>query len=388
MDKVLSFTKTSIERITPTDKRDRYRDEKIPGLYLEVMPTGTKVFRWIKWIDRRTESFRIGVFPSVQPDDARKRAEDLNSQAALGVNPAREKRKRKEAVTFGELFAAWLDEAKDRGNKTWEGDERRYKNHLVTLAGTSPGEIPREDIKRLHSKIKTGSGLYEANRTLALARTVLSWGIREYNWMFQNPAAGIKMFREEKRDRWLEPHEIPAFFEAVNAETNPEIRDFVLLALLTGARRTNVLEMAWKDLDLFSGRWRIPETKAGEPQVVPLHGAALEILKARRETVSGFFVFPGTGRSGHLAEPKAGWARILKRAGIKDLRIHDLRRTPGSWLATQEESLLLIGKTLGHKSQGSTATYSRLAVDPVRAAMSKAIDRMLQQTTNVLPMAK
>jgi integrase len=217
---------------------------------------------------------------------------------------------------------------------------------------------------------------------------MLAWGIREYVWTFPNPAAGIKMFREEKRDRWLEPHEIPSFFEAVSQEENPEVRDFVMMCLLTGARRSNVLEMSWKDLDLENARWRIPETKAGEPQVIPLHAAAIEILKARLDTVSGFYVFPGTGRTGHLAEPRKGWTRILKRAGITNLRIHDLRRTLGSWLATQGESLLLIGKTLGHKSMGSTATYSRLAVDPVKVAMTKAIDRMLEQTSNVIPIEK
>jgi len=385
---VLSLTKTSVRAIAPTGRRMRYRDSVVPGLYLEVMPTGTKVFCWIRKIDGRTESVRIGRFPAVQPEDARKRAEDLNSQMALGANPARERRRRKAALTFGELFNAWLDEARNRGKKTWEADERRFRNHLSTLSKIPPAEIAREEIKRLHQKIGTRHGLYEANRALALIRTVLTWGIREHAWPFQNPASGIRMFREEKRDRWLEPHEIPAFLAAVNAEENPDIRDFVLLALLTGARRTNVLEMAWKDLDLENGRWRIPETKAGEPQVVPLHRAALDILKARRDTVSGFFVFPGTGRSGHLAEPKTGWARILKRAGIKDLRIHDLRRTLGSWLTTQGESLLLIGKTLGHKSQGSTQVYSRLSVDPVREATTRAIDRMLGQTSNVTPLKK
>ncbi len=388
MDRILSLTRTNVEKITPTGKRERFRDEKVPGLYLEILPSGAKVFRWIKWIDRKMESVRIGPFPAVRPEDARKRAETLNTQAAMGINPASEKRKKKAAVTFGEVFDAWLSEAKDREKKTWDEDERRYRRHMSALVKTPPAEIAREEIKRIHQKIKTRSGLYEANRTLALVRTILSWGIREYAWTFSNPAAGIRMFKEEKRDRWLEPHEIPRFFEAVNAEPNPGIRDFVLLALLTGARRTNVLEMAWKDLDMAAGRWRIPETKAGEPQVVPLHPVALEILKARRDMVSGFFVFPGTGRSGHLEEPKSGWKRILDRAGIENLRIHDLRRTLGSWLATQGESLLLIGKTLGHKSQGSTATYSRLAVDLVRAATTKAIDRMLEQTTNVLPMVK
>ena len=390
MEKVFSFTKTSVEAITPTGKRERYRDEKVPGLYLEVQESGKKVFRWIKWIDRKTESFTIGAFPGVQPEDARDRAKDLNTQAALGNNPAKEKRTKKEAVTFGELFEAWLTEAKDRDKKTWRADERRYRNHLEGWSKIPPVELSRDEVKRIHSKIKN-NGLYEANRTLALVRTVLSWGIREYAWPFQNPAAGVRMFREEKRDRWLEPHEIPSFFAAVNQEENPEIRDFVLMEIFTGARRTNVLEMAWKDLDLENGRWRIPETKAGEPQVIPLHTAAIEILKARRELVEGFFVFPGTGASGHLEEPKKGWKRILDRAGIKDLRIHDLRRTLGSWLATQGESLLLIGKTLGHKSQGSTATYSRLANDPIRAAMTKAVDRIIEAgkaPSNVVPLKK
>lgn len=388
MERVFSFTKTSIERIPIPEKRIRYRDEKTPSLYLDVSPTKAKVFYWVRWIDRKMEFVRIGSFPALQPEDARKRAENLNTQAALGLNPAKEKRKKREAVTFGELFKAWLDDAKNRDKKTWDEDERRFNRHLSGIAKIPPSELSREEIKRLHGKIKTASGLYEANRTLALVRTVLTWGIREYAMPFQNPAAGIKMFREEKRDRWLEPHEIPVFFAAVNAEPNPEIRDFVLVALFTGARRENVLSMAWRDLDLENGRWRVPETKAGESQVIPLHSAALEILKCRRVMVSGFFVFPGTGRSGHLADPKMGWSRILKRAGIDNLRIHDLRRTLGSWLATQGESLRLIEKTLGHKSQGSTATYSRLAVDPVKTAMTKAIDRMLAQTSNVLPIAK
>jgi len=388
MDRVISLTKTSVAGIVPTGKRERYRDEKIPGLYLEIMPSGTKIFRWIKWIDRKMESVRIGPFPSVQPEDARRRAEELNSEATRGLNPAKQRRAKQSAVTFGELFAAWLDEGKDRGKKTWPADARRFRNHLEKWAGIPPAELSRDEIKRLHTKIKERSGLYEANRTLTLIRAMLAWGIREYVWTFPNPAAGIKMFREEKRDRWLEPHEIPSFFEAVSQEENPEVRDFVMMCLLTGARRSNVLEMSWKDLDLENARWRIPETKAGEPQVIPLHAAAIEILKARLDTVSGFYVFPGTGRTGHLAEPRKGWTRILKRAGITNLRIHDLRRTLGSWLATQGESLLLIGKTLGHKSMGSTATYSRLAVDPVKVAMTKAIDRMLEQTSNVIPIEK
>ena len=373
-----SFTKTTIERLSPTGKRVRYRDDKVPNLYLEITESGAKVFRWIRWIDRKTESVRIGPFPTVHPEDARKRAEALNSQYALGINPAKEKRKKAEAQTFGEIFDAWLYEARDR-KKTWQEDERRFKRHLTHLAKEIPAEITRDQVKALHTKIGA-AGRYEANRTLALVKAVFAWGIREYGWTFTNPAAGIRMFREERRDRWLQPHEMQMFFWAVREEPNPTVRDFVVVALLTGARRSNVLSMAWKDLDLEEGRWRIPETKAGEPQVVPLHPQLVELLKERKKFVdSPFFVFPSGpgGTLGHMIEPKAGWKRICARAGIKDLRIHDLRRTLGSWLATQGESLPLIGKALGHKSTGATVVYSRLALDPVRAAMTKAVDRML-----------
>ena len=385
-----SFTKTAIERLSPTGKRVRYRDDKVPNLYLEVTEAGAKVFRWIRWIDRKTESVRIGPFPAVHPEDARKRAEALNSQHALGLNPAKEKRKKREAQTFGEIFEAWLYEVRDR-KKTWKEDERRFNRHLTHLAKEIPAEITRDQIKAIHTKIRA-AGPYEANRTLALIRTVFSWGIKEYGWTFPNPAAGIRMFKEEKRDRWLQPHEMQAFFWAVREEPNPNIRDFVIVALLTGARRSNVLAMAWKDLDLENGRWRIPETKAGEPQVVPLHPQLVELLKERKENIeSPFFVFPSGpgGTLGHMVEPKAGWKRICARAGLTDLRIHDLRRTMGSWLATQGESLPLIGKSLGHKSTGATVVYSRLALDPVRAAMTKAVDRMLgfdrDEESNVTP---
>ncbi|MGL3710524.1 tyrosine-type recombinase/integrase [Leptospirillum ferriphilum] len=379
-DKVFSFTKTSIERLTPTGKRERYRDTEKPGLYLDVSPSGKKTFYWCRRLDRKVEWVRIGTYPAVFPETARKRVDDLNTQAALGINPAQEKRKKREAQTFGEIFDAWLYESRDRGKKSWGQDEKRYKRHGQPFAKIPPAELTRDEIKRLHMKIKEKSGLYEANRTLALLRAVLAWGIREYGWEFPNPAQGIRMFREEKRDRWLQPHEMQMFFWAVREEENPHIRDFVITALLTGARKANVLSMAWKDLDLDEGRWRIPETKAGEPQVIPLHPQLVELLRERKKFVeSPFFVFPSgpQGTKGHMVEPKAGWKRILERAGLKDLRIHDLRRTLGSWLATQGESLPLIGKALGHKSTGSTAVYSRLALDPVRAAMTKAVDRML-----------
>jgi integrase len=169
---------------------------------------------------------------------------------------------------------------------------------------------------------------------------------------------------------------------------------------------------------------------------VPLLAEAVEILKRRqpaadreedKDTSAKKYVFPGLGTAGHLIEPKKGWRRILDRAELyqlidwiahargwnkkqieeakvvtdyrkalkearvavralgkkpgparlKDLRIHDLRRTLGTWQAATGASLPMIGRTLAHKNVSTTAIYARLNLDPVREAMQKATTAML-----------
>src|SRR5262249_52645918 len=155
--------------------------------------------------------------------------------------------------------------------------------------------------------------------------------------------------------------ELPKFFAALAEEPNTLIRDFILIAILTGARRSNVQAMAWDDVNLVGGTWTIPQTKTGDPLTVHLPPPAGKILTTRfANRDSSPFVFPGWGKTGHLMEPKTAWKNILDRAGINDLRVHDLRRTLGSWQAAGGASLPIIGKSLGHKNQRTTQIYARL----------------------------
>ena len=154
-----------------------------------------------------------------------------------------------------------------------------------------------------------------------------------------------------------------------------------MVSLLTGARRANVQGMQWQDLDLVRGVWRVPgeQSKNGMPMMIVLVEAVVEVLRKRREQVPAEvpWVFPATSQTGHIVEPKEAMARILKAAGIVNLRLHDLRRTLGSWQAAGGSSLLVIGKSLGHSSQSATAVYSRLNLDPVRASVTTATTAML-----------
>ncbi len=115
---------------------------------------------------------------------------------------------------------------------------------------------------------------------------------------------------------------------------------------------------------------------------------AMQILARRQaESVGSPWVFPGQGRTGHLVEPKGAWQLVLQRAGLKDLRIHDLRRTLGSWQALSGASMLIIGKSLGHTSEASTRVYARLQMDPVRASVDVAAAKILD-ATGELPTGK
>ena len=150
--------------------------------------------------------------------------------------------------------------------------------------------------------------------------------------------------------------------------------------------------MAWAEIRWGRAVWEIPaeKSKSGEATDVVLTSLMLELLERRRRDPAAdlVWVFPGPGRTGHLVEAKTAWARILKRAHIKDCRIHDLRRTLGSWQALQGTSLAIIGASLGHQSLQGTHIYARLNANPVRASVLKATEAMLAATqppAGVLP---
>jgi integrase len=139
--------------------------------------------------------------------------------------------------------------------------------------------------------------------------------------------------------------------------------------------------MKWNHVDLNLKLWIIPgdETKNEEPMVVPLLDQAVEVLSRRKKGRISIFVFPSprTSKTGHYTEPKKGWKNLLKRANLSpDCRLHDIRRTMGSWQAITGSSTKIIGASLGHKSEQATAHYAHLTIDPVRKSMERAAAAM------------
>lgn len=374
----LAFTKTIVAHLAaPSTGRKYYHDAKAPGLCLCVTHRGARTFYWYRWVNGGPTRTRIGRFPEVSVENARDIAKAYSVGLAAGRDPQEVKRARRQEATFGELFTEWLEKHAKERLKTWRESERLHNTLLRPLDGRKLSTIRPRDIQALHAKIGGENGHYAANRLLELVRGVFNKAEKLIGWKGENPARGIEPFREEQRDRFLQADELPRFFQALHQEVDP-FPDFFTLALLTGARRGNLLAMAWQDIDLDRRLWRIPETKSGKPVFVPLVAPAVEILEDRREKCNGSpWVFPSTGKSGHLEVVKSAWARVLKRAGLSDLRPHDLRRSLGSWMTIQGASLPIVGRALGHLGTSATEVYARLSVDPVRQAIDVATTAMI-----------
>lgn len=391
-DKKIRFTKAAIGglKLPAPGKRIYYYDTEVNHLAIGVTDKGAKSFYVYRRVNGQPEKIFIGRYPDLSIEQARKLAEEINGAVAVGGNPNERRRAARKELSFRELLDGFVADKKAHGKVSWKDDEGLYRRYLTDWEGVKLSKITRPDVKRLHLKIGEDNGRFGANRMLALVRGAYNFAIREGHYSKPNPAGGVKPFDEPSRQRRLHSDEMPAFFQAVADEDSEDVRDYVLLSLWTGARRGNVLAMRWSDINLTRRTWTIPgtKTKNREELTVPLTPVALAILKRREAVSSGPWVFPGFGGTGHMVEPKKGWARILKRAKLEDLRLHDLRRTMGSWQVDTGASLAIVGKTLGHKSQATTAVYARLSLDPVRQSLLLATTAIEKAAGIELPKAE
>ena len=373
-------------------------DDDPRGLGLRVYETGRKTFicmyRDAGGAKRLATIGDYGVFTL---DQARDAAREMLRMADAGADALKVRRARKAAPTFGDL----IDIYKQRHvptKKSGAEDVRRITKHLGSWKARKLESITREDVRVLVAQVmmsprergakgvtktgrpkaptRAGAKPYEANRLLALLSKMFAlselWALVPAG--HPNPCKGVPKAKEHKRDRWVEPTELPALAKAIDAEADPYARACLWLYLLTGCRKSELLNAKWADVNKARSVLRLPDTKAGRPHEVPLVPAALAIFDALPRQEGNPFVFPGQRKADsaeptHLESIRGPWDRARTAAGVADVRLHDLRRTVGSWLATAGNSLHLIGKILNHSNASTTQVYARLGKDTARAAM-------------------
>jgi integrase len=336
------LTEARVKGLQPDADRRYYADSKTRGFQLAVYPSGVKSFLIYRWVHGRADRIFIGRWPDLTVEQARKIAERMNGEIAQGRDPGAEQRQKRLEGTLSNLFERYL-ELHARPHKQPSSvaeDEALYRRYLSRWATKPLSTITRRDVERLHAHVGEKHGRFAANRALALLTTMFSkaahWG-----WNGPNPTAGVSKFSEKEhaRERFLTAAEMPRFLKALSEDPDADFQHFILLALLTGARSGNLIALRWSELDLNEATWRIPRTKGGKPQLIPLVPPALRILARRREQANGDWVFPGRVPGEHREGFRKPWDRLLERAGLVDLRPHDLRRSLGSWLSKAGASM-------------------------------------------------
>ena len=406
--KRIHFTARTLDALPiPARGRVTYYDAR-SHLGLRVDANGIKSFFWFRTGPQGKPIFRsIGTWNATSIEKARAAAneyqgklEGWRAKGYAGDDPFVDA---DAEYTFGELLSAYVDKRvshyaarPERAKKEikWMTEPSikhpEKKKPLSAWMKKPLSQITDKAVRAMHREIAEKNGKTQADRSIQLVRRLFGWGIKEKMYTGANPALGVEYFGWTERERFLSAEEIARLFKAMKKDPNRDLIDFVSLSLWTGARRSDVLSMRWQDVLPFQDNtWRIPEPKGGEAHSyrVPLVAEAIEILQARKRSAKdgAVWVFPSTatnahgqpGVTGHLVEMKRSWRQLLKRAKIEDLHIHDLRRSLGSWQAGLNTSLVIIGKTLGHRPGSSaTAVYGRVDLEPVRASIAQAVAAM------------
>jgi integrase len=382
----MNITEKGIAAIEPSAKRQQFMADDLPGFGFRVDPNGRRSFFYQIKHDGTMLFRSLGESPAVSVKDARASATEWAGKVAkwrsagcpAEANPFA-KATKSDVPTFGEAFEKYITDhiRKNSLNPDKAEADRRYlaKKYLGQLADKPLNKITTNDVLKCRAACK---GSYGQNSIVETVRAVFNWSSRNFH-KCENPAAEIEANRKKSRKRFLQPEELKAFFAAILSEPNRDARDVFVLLLATAARKSNVLGMRWRDVDFKRAVWMIPTSKNGEPYPVTLSATMFKVLKARADELPrGEYVFPADSASGHITDVKHVWGEFRERAGIPDVRLHDLRRTRGSYAAMSGESLFAVGKMLGHKDSRSTQVYAHLNDVALRATSERA-DHAIEQ---------
>jgi integrase len=377
------LTDAAIRRLPlPATGNKVYFDADVPGFAVRVTAKGSRSFV-LQYTTRggRERRYTIGRCGDWTTTEARQKAKRLRHDVDEGGDPLEDRQAERDAPTVADLADRFEQEHLPRKRASTAADYKRIlRLHVIPALGRlKVADVTFADIDRLHHKITRGGSPYRANRVIAVLSKMFALAVR-WSMRDSNPCKGIEHNVEYGRRRYLSTEELARLVAALAEHPDKQAANIVRLLLLTGARRGEVLAARWADIDLTEGKWSKPpsSTKQKEHHEAPLSAPARQLLsEIRTEQTSqhkplGEFVFPSLrGDSGHLVGLRRAWRRLTKAAKIEGLRLHDLRHSFASQLASGGASLPLIGALLGHSNPKTTHRYAHLFDDPLRAAVEK-----------------
>lgn len=363
----------------PGSRKAVFRDEHCKGLALEVRASGGRTW-YLSYTNARGKrhQHRLGDFRDLSLAQARAMADQCRSQVAMGIDPAEEKAALRQIPTLEEFVAETFLPYIKITKSSWKQDLSLLRRHILPALGKKPLDaITRTDALALMQKrISDGAAAGSVNRVIILLRYMFNQAIRwETVGVKVNPTKDIDLLRLNNQcQRFLSQEEAARLFEAVRQSNNPVLSSIVAMLLLTGARKREAMDARWDCIDWERRIWRIPISKSGKARYVPLSDGALLLLRQRRFEVGQQcpWVFPNPDSGEPYKCINNSWDTARRRAGMPELRIHDLRHSFASFLINNGRSLYEVQKILGHSSAKMTERYAHLAHDTLLAASNAA----------------
>lgn len=391
-------------------------DSEVRGFGVRAKPSGEKSFVLKYRIGSRSRRYTIcKVGSPYTVPEARAKAADLLRDVKDGNDPAETKAKRRDAMTVAELGDLYLEEGPaakpNKKGSSWSNDRSMVLRHIVPLLGCrTAGDLTKADVVRFQADVAAGKSAADI-RTKARGRARVTGGKRagslatvtlrallqhgvDSGYIATNAAVGVVLFKCKPRERFLSEREVAILAAAVAAledegGLNSSMADAVRVLMISGARKSEILNLQKAWVDLARSALRLPDSKTGA-KVIPLASPALAIIAERMDGASPY-VFPAARGDGPTTGLTKAWTRVLAKANalaaldpssseaaqpFTGLRIHDLRHSFASFAVEGGDSLFLIGKVLGHRQARTTETYAHLRDDPLQAVAERAGGRI------------
>ena len=404
MGSEIKLTKRSVEAVPvpSAGQNSEAWDSELRGFHVRVSASGNRTFRLFYRFGGRQRVATIGKLSgALTVEQARSRAKALLGEIIAGRDPIDEAEKasvaaaeeRRRALTVSELINVYLTEAPPlnptKRQSSWEYDRHILRNHVEPILGKlQVGAVRRVDVERMVAAVRAGNTAREApspkkrgrirvrggeaagRGALTILRVLFRWAmLREL--VATDPTMGVAKPRPVKKERFLSVDEIGRLLKTINemeaeGALLAQFANVLRLLLMTGCRKQEILRLMWSEVDLQRALITLPpaRSKTGA-RTVALSPPAIAVLTGLAQP--GAAVFPSPRDPNKPIEGlQSAWERVRARAGLKDVRIHDLRHTFASLAVGRGASLLLVARALGHAQASTTERYSHFSDDPRR----------------------
>ena len=379
----IKISKTTVERLPIAEKGKQidYFDTELKGFGCRISAT-SKTYFVMKRVNNKQTRVTLGKHGILTAEQARKDAIDTLSALGKGIDINREKaRAREKGIILADVLDRYFTARQDLKPRSVTTYRDLFKLYLSDWMQKPIENITKQMVADRHLKIGKNTKA-AANNVMRTLRAVYNFANAILDDSLPvNPVKHLsninQWFKIERRQTVVNEPDLPKWFEGVNNIENPIIKDYLLLLLFTGARKTETNSIRWEDVDMDNKTFVLIKTKNGKPLHLPMSDYIYQLFLNRQALRENDFVFPGRGKSGHLVEPRRQMDKVTTATGVS-FGLHDMRRTYISAI-DGIVGFYELKRLLNHSAKAGDVTdgYVVKNIEKLRPLMQKVTDHIL-----------